>query len=334
MAKINSEDLAPLRVIRPDQKPGSGYVCLEVAEGCLSASSGNMQESLRLRLATEGEDRWQATIPPVFLELLALCGEEVELEPREAGVELKSGSFSASLVGVSSEEYDFSYQEVQGPSLEIEAEELRKALETVLFAAGNTGLNPAYGAVLLSDHAVATNGYQAAFYRLSKELPGITLPLQSAKNLLRLLGEGGVTVTWNEHAVQFENGGLTYQSSRFHLPFPDWKRILPQELRTDLVLDKKKTLEGLRALRGLGAENVKVSVSAGQAVLEAEGPDSSGQISVPVEGQSEKAWVVAQKYLYDTLSAVAEKAQVQLGERTLSLREGAYQAVVALVKKD
>ena len=334
MVTINSKDLAPLGLIRPDQKVGSGYVHLEVAEGCLSASSSNTQESLRLRLAVEGEDRWQATLPPVFLELLALCGEEVQLEPREAGVELKSGSFSASLVGVSSEEYDFSYQEVQGPSLEIEAEELRKALETVLFAAGNASLNPAYGAVLLSDHAVATNGYQAAFYRLSKELPGITLPQQSAKNLLRLLGEGGVTVTWNDQAVQFENGNLTYQSSRFHLPFPDWKRILPQEFRPDLVLDRKKTLEGLRALKGLEAERVRVSVDGDQAVLEAEGPNGSGRISVPVEGQCKKAWVIAQKYLYETLDAVEEKAQVQLGERTLSLWDGAYRAVVALMKDE
>ena len=334
MAKINSEDLAPLRVIRPDQKPGSGYVCLEVAEGYLTASSGNTQQSLRLRLAVESEGCWRATLPPIFLEVLSLCGEEVELEPQESGVKLKSGGFSAYLVGVPGEECDFSYQEVQGPSLKIEADELKKALETVLFAAGNTGLNPAYGAVLLAEYAVATNGYQAAFYRLSGELPGVTLPVESAKNLVRLLGEGQVRVTWNEHAVQFENGGLTYQSSRFHLPFPDWKRILPQELRADLVLDKKKTLEGLRALKGLGAENVKVSVSGSQAVLEAEGDDGKGQISVPVEGQSEKAWVIAQEYLYKALSAVEEKAQVQLGERTLSLRDGPYQSVVALVKKD
>jgi DNA polymerase III sliding clamp (beta) subunit (PCNA family) len=331
---INSKDLAPLGIIRPDQKVGAGYVHLEVAEGYLSASSSNMQHSLKLRLAVEGESRWRATLPPVFLEVLGLCGEEVQLEPREAGVELKSGSFSASLVGVSSEEYDFSYQEVEGPSVEIEADELKKALETVLFAADNASVNPAYGSVLLSDHAVATNGYQAAFYRLSRELPGITLPVQSAKNLLKLLGEGTVTVTWNDHAVQFENGGVTYQTSRFHLPFPDWKRILPQELRTDLILDKKKTLEGLRALRGLEAKSVKVSVSGNQAVLEAEGQDGSGQISVPVEGQSEKEWVIAQDYLYKALSAVEEKAQVQLSERTLSLRDGAYQAVVALMKNE
>jgi DNA polymerase-3 subunit beta len=334
MLMINSKDLAPLGIIRPDQKVGAGYVHLEVAEGYLSASSSNMQHSLRLRLATGGEGRWRASLPPVFLEVLSLCGEEVQLEQREAGVELQSGSFSASLVGVSSEEYDFSYQEVEGPSVEIEADELKKALETVLFAADNASVNPAYGSVMLAEQAVATDGYQAAFYRLSRELPGIALPLQSAKNLVRLLGEGTVTVTWNDHAVQFENGGVTYQTSRFQLPFPDWKRILPQEFRTDLILDKKKTLEGLRALRGLEAKNVKVSVEGGQAILEAEGPNGQGQISVPVEGQSEKTWVIAQEYFYNALSAVEEKAQVQLSERILALRDGRYQSVVALMKKE
>lgn len=334
MLTINNQDLSPLNIIRPDQKAGSGYIHLEVAEGYLTASSSNMQESLRLRVAVESQDRWQANLPPVFLEVLALSGEKVQLEHQEPGVELKSGSFSAHLVGVSSEDYDFSYQPVEGHSVEIGADELKKALQTVLFAADGAHLNPAYGSVLLADHAVATNGYQAAFYKLSKELPGITLPVQSAKNLIRLLGEGKVTVTSNDSNVQFENGGLTYQTGLFHLPFPDWKRILPQELRTDLIFDKGKTLEGIRALKGLEAKGIKVSVDSGQAVFEAEGQNGKGRVSVPVEGQSEKEWVIAQKYLYAVLSAVEEKAEVQISERTLSLREGLYQGVVALMKKE
>jgi DNA polymerase III sliding clamp (beta) subunit (PCNA family) len=334
MLTINNKDLTPLNVIRPDQKVGAGYIHLEVAEGYLTASSSNMQESLRLRLAIESEDRWRATLPPVLLEVLALSGEKVQLEHQEPRVELKSGSFSASLVGVSSDDYDFSYQPVEGHSVEVSADELKKALETVLFAADGAHINPAYGSVLLADYAVATNGYQAAFYKLSAELPGITLPIQSAKNLIKLLGEGKVTVTSNSSKVQFENGGVTYQTSLFHLPFPDWKRILPKELRTDLIFDKGKTLEGLRALRGLEAKGVKISVDSGQAIFEAEGQNGKGQISVPVEGQSEKEWVISQKYLYAVLSAVEEKAEVQISEQTLSLREGLYQGVVALMKKE
>lgn len=239
-------------------------VLIETAKNNLLLSATNLEYALTLSLPAKIEREGKTTFPAkIVAEFVAsLRNQELEIELVEQLLHINQGKIKASFSTSSAEEFPSIPSIEDKPSFIIEKEIFSQAIEKVVFAAAQDEGRPTLTGVLLEKKGnnlrmVATDGYRLSFVKLAREIiedaPKIIVPAKTLVEVLRMCGDEAEKETKlevyfknQENQLGFKLGDKKLVSRLIEGSFPEWERIVPDDFKIEIVLDKEEFLRNLK----------------------------------------------------------------------------------------
>ncbi len=241
------------------QLPILGNVLLKTDKNRLLISATNLETGVSLWLGAKVENEGEITIPAkIFAEIIAsLPAGKIDLEIKDNSMELSADGYSASLNGIAASEFPKLPTYAAGSLLSFPTEKLLEAINQVAYAAATDDGRPVLTGVLFklegkSLSLVATDGYRLSLKTIELEEPvkenlSLLLPAKTLLEVSRLIteekGESLKMVqmgfTKEQNQVVFVFPDLELYSRVIEGEFPDYQKIIPQNLNTKVLLDKE-----------------------------------------------------------------------------------------------
>ena len=140
---------------------------------------------------------------------------------------------------------------------------------------------------------VATDGRRLAMVESELEFPAshetdFIIPAKAVQELQRLLGKGGdALVRLSDSQISFEVGGSLIVSKLIEGNYPNYRQVIPGEMRERLTLSRESLLETVRRVSLLSTEksnSVKLILTEGNVDITANSPDiGEAKESMPVK---------------------------------------------------
>lgn len=141
----------------------------------------------------------------------------------------------------------------------------------VAFAASKDESRPIFNGVLMdfaNGKIVATDTHRMAVLDIEKaELPSIIVPAEIFKQV-----EGDLEVTVSDNHVLFKKGKTTYITRLINGQFPDYKKVIPQEFKSTIKINKHTLAGAVERVKLLSVTTV-ISVDGQVLNLSANSPD-------------------------------------------------------------
>src|SRR4030043_2370555 len=248
--------------------PVLSNILLVTDRGRLKLSATNLETGVNYWLGAKVEKEGALSVPAkVFTEFItSLPAEKVELEAKENNLLVNCGSYQAEFNGLAATEFP-KIPSIKGKTdLSFVSTELIKSINQVAFAAAQDEGRPVLTGVLLAIEGknlslVATDGYRLSLKKIpstkgiaqSKELKkGLIIPSRTLIELARTIGDAdqgkniGLTITEESNQAIFSTIDIEIISRLIEGKYPDYKRIIPDKGKTNVILD---TIELTRAIR-------------------------------------------------------------------------------------
>lgn len=169
--------------------------------------------------------------------------------------------------------------------------------------------------------AVTTDGHRLARIdsSIEAEFPGVIVPRKIVGELVKLLGEGSVTVQISATKLRVTSGDVVILSKTVDGTFPAYERVVPQSntnLFTANADDMKAASDLVALMSSERTKSVRMSFAGGQCKLEVVGADSNKGCEVVAVEQDGEDMVIgfSAKYLADALAHIdSDVVRLQLG---------------------
>ena len=239
-------------------------VLLTAAEERLVLSATDLDISILTRVPVEVHEPGGITVPArKLLQIVReLPNKQVTLETEGERISIRSDRGHYVLTGIPADQFPNLQTEVEGTSIEAEADLLRKMIEKTIFAASGDETRPVLNGVLwrIEDHEgagrmtmVATDGHRLAriIVRLSEPVgkhAEAILPPKVLHQLVRLVSGGAALqkAIIGENFVVFDLGTTVLFSRVIEGPYPDFDQVIPQENEKKLVVAYDVLVPGIR----------------------------------------------------------------------------------------
>lgn len=295
-----------------------------VDEGQLALTATDMEVELVVRLALEGGNAGETTLPArKLLDICRTLPEAAELNFDFEGdrARLKSGRSRFTLATLPAQE--FPGTEVTEPSAQFAVAQgvLRQLLEDTQFAMAQQDVRYYLNGLLLelnpdSLRAVATDGHRLALSESSLstgvETPiQIIVPRKGVQELLRLLenSDDEITLQVSTNHIRIDTGRIQFTSKLIDGRFPDYQRVIPANSQNVLSADRETVRQSLTRASILSNEKYRgIRLMLQQGMLRAlahnpEQEEAEEEIEVDYSGDEiEIGFNVS--YLLDALGAV------------------------------
>ena len=354
--------------------PVLGNILLEARDNQLRLAATNFEISISCWIGARVEDEGSITVPARLLTefVNSLPPEQIDMElsVRTQTLSLRCARYNATMKGIDANDFpiittvDEDGEVVEGTSMELDPEGLRKMIDQVIFAASKDESRPTLTGVEVSFkddrlHMAATDGYRLSMRSVLLDSPvgdedmTVIVPAKSLGELSRISADAdddkavGVLVTQARNQILFrlqgkgnEAKGGFYRvemvSQLIDARFPDYTAIIPKSYSTRTVVNTASLLKAVRVAFLFARDNaniIRVAIvpgngdEQGQMRLTAtsnEMGDSINEIDALVEGEEMEIAFDA-RFLIDVLSQV-DQPQLVL-ETTQSTRPGAMRPV-------
>lgn len=315
------------------QLPVLSHFLLEANKEGLVLSATDLEIGVRVGVVAKVVETGVVAIPAkMFGEFLAsLSPGKIEMRLEKETLVVFAGSYSARFQTIAPEEFprllEVKKEQIIG---KIEAKELTKAVERVVFASARDSLRPVLTGVLWEFgkknlKLVATDGFRLGVEEISlegegKEL-GLLVPARVVAEVVRLSSEGTIVVGHLPATSQiyFEMGGVLVVSQLLEGSFPDYQKILPKEFTSELTVAKDELLQAIRTTHIFARDNsnmVKWGVTEGKLKLTAVSPEKGEcSVEVPIQLSGEPGEIIFNaKFILDYLGVTGgEKVWVGMG---------------------
>jgi DNA polymerase III subunit beta len=142
-------------------------------------------------------------------------------------------------------------------SFKIQAGTLTKGLKSVMYSASNSTIRPVLGSVMMyaeedSVVFVATDSFRLSEKKINvkkpKEFNQILIPFKNISEIIRTLEDinDDVDVFFTSNQIAFSYGDLYITSRIIDGAFPDYKQIIPKDIKTEVVMLKQDFISALR----------------------------------------------------------------------------------------
>lgn len=211
---------------------------------------------------------------------------EVEVDDRNAA-SIRCGSSFYKIMGLPAEEFPKFPKADGGKSLKIEQAVLRDMLKKTAYAVSNDETRYVLNGVYMSFKAdkltvVATDGRRLALIEHEVEIPkgGETefiLPTKAVGELQRLLADKGDLKLWvGDNQVICEIDGTTLVSKLIEGAYPNFRQVIPSEVKERIQLERELLLSALHRASILASEksqSVKLSFAKNTLTISATTPE-------------------------------------------------------------
>lgn len=290
-----------------------------------------IQASFDAKIDQEGSYTIPSKIISSYVALLKDGDINIQLETT-GSLCINQGVSETKIKGIASDEFPIIPKIENEVELNIKASELKKNIQSIIFAASTNPSRPILmGALFEFDgmefKLAATDSYRLSEIRQSLKQSEKTIkavvPARTLGELSKIIsGENDVKIMFAKNQVAFEWENIRLISRLIEGAFPDYRAIIPSSFNVKAELSKSDMLIALRKISIFAAEkNGSIHMSATNDGFlhlfteKTESGESKEDLTAKIEGQNVKVLINA-NYLIDILNNIDEDSiLIEMGEK-------------------
>lgn len=306
-------------------------ILIRVKNGIIELISTNLEigiiYQLRGKIEVEGEFTVDSKVITEYINLLP--GENILLEVDDNSLQVECLNYQTKIRGESAQEFPLIPNVDQSNYYYCEADQLRQALNSVIFAASISDNRVELAGVLFNfeDNELtlaATDSYRLAEKKLEIKAKNnfvkqrVIVPARTIQELLRILSnystEGvninnkeGIKISVSDNQILFSIDSVELVSRLISGQYPDYQQIIPDKTQTTVRVNRSDFLRAAKAtaiFSKVGINDINLELVSGKIIISA----SSGQtgesrveISADISGDNNEI-AINYRYLVDGLN--------------------------------
>jgi len=291
--------------------PVLGNILLKTEAGSLKLSATNLEMAVNCTVRGKVEVEGEYSVPAkLFMDYVSLLpAGKVELVLGEEGLEVKSGEQETVLKGIPANEFPLLPKLAKDHGYSLPSSDLKRALSQVVFAVSTSQSRPELTGVACffnpegTEHVatfVATDSYRLAERVLPCTGNGSAMrfivPARALVEAMRILGAykdelgipENVFLNFTENQLVVSFGNVELISRLIEGSFPDYKQIIPQQFKTEAVINRAELQKAVRAaslFSKQGLFDVHLSLDPEKSVCTVESADQGvGKTKTTIKG--------------------------------------------------
>lgn len=293
-------------------------VLLQTAGNRLSISATNLDIGITHRIGSKIEKNGSITVPARLMQdfITSLPEGVLKLELTDNKLHIATDQYKSTINGIAADDFPVMPAISAGSTWKTSANDLKKALSQIVFAASADDARPVLTGVYFHSSngeviAVATDSYRLAERKLGKNKASVSflVPASAAQDLLRIISDTDkdVVVTHDDQQVLFQVGDITLVARLIEGNYPDYRKLIPSKFSTVAKLTRADFLNitkvsALFAREAAGSitinvDNKKVSINAIASQL----GENTAAAEAEIKGSGEVT--LNSRYLMDALNA-------------------------------
>lgn len=322
------------RAVSPNNTlPVLNNIALKAEGKRLFLSATNLEIAINASFEANIQNEGALTVPAKsFSAYVALLNDnQVDLTVSNGTtLEIKSAGSKTTMKGISADEFPLLPTLDKPDTFMLPAKELQEGIDQVAFAASTNISRPVLTGIYwqIADNVMrlaATDSYRLGEKTIDLKR-GVSLdlnfilPSKTAQELAKILSsarEKEVEVRVGKGQIQFRIDGIELMSRLIEGNFPDYQKILPEDVKIGALVKRDEFILGLKKVSVIVKDsnnNVKVSLGDGKLMIFSDETQvGQGSVEIPVEckGESLEAALNVQ-YLLDVLGHISDD-QVDFG---------------------
>ena len=327
--------------------PITQNILMSTDQGRLKLSATNLEIAVTTWVGAKIADEGAITIPARlltdFVTSLPDGQIDIAMTPKPKGIQLMCGRFEGRIIGIDAEEFPPIPSVAEGVGVTIASQNLRHAIDQVVFAAATEDSRPVLTGVnveLEGDRftLAAADGFRLAVFKGTMETNmaepvSFIIPARTLTELNRLLGDQSepveFTVTPQRSQALFRLQNVELVSQLVQGTFPNYQQLVPDAFETRTVVSLRDFLRATKAASifardGGGIVRLQVFPGAdgapGKMMISARAEelgDNQGEFDAQVEGPETKI-AFSSTYLQEVLTVLDDKTEVAMETSTPS----------------
>lgn len=327
-------------------------ILISAQEGNIKLISTNLEigitSLLRGKIESEGSFTVDARLLADYVGLLQ--NDKVSMELKEGELEVECGENKTKIKGQSAEEFPFIPVVERVNLYTVKADDLRRAISQVVFAAANDEARAELSGVLLVLREKELVMAATDSYRLAERIVGAQgsepderrciVPSRTLQELSRVLGADAgedespseVLLFLSDNQCLFVAGGTEIVSRLIDGRYPDYQQIIPQQFVSRCVVDRQELSRAVKSaaifsksgvndvIFAFNASEKKLGISAASGLA----GEHHSTLLVSIEGTDVES-TLNSRYILDALSVMNEETvviEVVDGDTPCILRDG------------
>lgn len=233
-------------------------VLLKTDSGLLYITSTNLEIGLRTQVRCKVEEEGEVCLPAkIITELVsALPSGNIEIETTETGVQIRTDNYKTKIHSLPSDEFPMIPQIERKHVLTLPAQEFKKALESVIFAASTNETQPEISGVLLKTDNIGIRLVATDRYRLAEKiapLPSteekeVIIPHRTVQEIIRVIGQQLIDfeLILTETQLAVVLGETEIVSRLVDGQYPPYQQIIPETANSTIVVETQGLLAALK----------------------------------------------------------------------------------------
>jgi DNA polymerase-3 subunit beta len=245
-------------------------ILIRAEKGNIELISTNLEigvvYQLRGKIEQDGEFTVDSKLVTEYVNLLS-GGEKVKIEQKESELKIECGNYKTKIKGESAKEFPLIPVIPKNDYYSCRAEELKKALNSVIFSVSTSENRIELSGVLFVFNKnklslVATDSYRLAEKEIgvagfgTAEEHRIIVPARTTQELLRILSnfdkldsteEGEIRIYLTENQVLFTLDSVSLISRLINGHYPDYKQIIPTKSQTSVLVERGELTRAIKA---------------------------------------------------------------------------------------
>lgn len=246
-------------------------VLIKTSNNRLSLSATNLDIGITHFIGAKVKEEGSITVPARLMQdfVGSLPAGVIELDLQETKLHVNTDQYKSVVNGIMADDFPSMPAIKSGKSISVEANEFKRALQQVVFAASNDETRPILTGVLIQTTGgklvmAATDSYRLAEKQISdtKEEAHLLVPASAMQDLLRVLSDNDETIkiTHNEQQALFQVGDIELTTRLIDGKYPDYRKLIPSKFTSKANL-KRADLINITKVSSLFARESAGSVT-------------------------------------------------------------------------
>lgn len=307
--------------------PLLGNIFCEINEDNITFSTTNHEIFIRAKMDHQGTETGKILLPPKFVEIIRYFPTkevEIDIDWEKYRIDLRGGAANFHLYGADPEEYPTFAGDISSDNREfdIDKNNFKKYLKSVVFAASNEETRPAFNGVLFSMNnntltLTASDTYRLVIKKVTEERWSFSekaalVPAKAIRELLRIIGEssGGLQVYHHTNLLSFHFDNILFSTRLLEEKYPDVRGVIPSQYISRVNVERK-VMEDTVSRAALLAEGknqaVNLSVSGSSLEIRVTSQEGSMEEVLPAENEGEDlSLFVNTRFILDILKILSD----------------------------
>jgi len=304
-------------------------ILLEVEQDCIKLTTSDNTQSIQHAIPVDGDaiqvfESGKTVLPKTVVNLVKKSRKVINFELNNFLTTITSGKSVFELNCLDPEEYPKLPQiDDSKASLTLNGKQFTYFVKKTAFAASTSEIRPILQGVLVDIQKDCITFSSTDSHRLGKvtckwsneEEIRIVVPAKFLDKATKIFEpDSDVELFAHEQMILLQNGHTVYYTRLLDGNYPDTSRLLPNEFKSIMNIDRKEFLNSLELVREVAKQSdsdkvdlIKLHVNGAATISSQQTPTGKGQIEIPynsLEGEDDYDIAFSGKYITDALKAL------------------------------